>query len=174
MPQPRTPGIQPSQQVHHGRDVPAPAAAREDAATVHLGRNGTQADRATGSDVLDHRPQVLGMTVGVARNRRPERLSAPSSPPQRICAVGVAQPHPAPSRRGRRGDGSPADARLPARLATGRVSRAVERPKGGHADQRVGRDLQREAVSSRLSARPTGRHAARRRQFRIAWRPDWS
>ena len=51
--------FEPAQQVQHHRDVPATTAAGEDATATKLHRNGPQAGRPAGADVVDYRPQVL-------------------------------------------------------------------------------------------------------------------
>jgi hypothetical protein len=79
--------LQSTQQVHGVGDVPLPAAASQDASVVHLARNGPQACRAARADVIDHRAQVLGVSVGVARDGLSERRTAPSSPPEGRSAV---------------------------------------------------------------------------------------
>ena len=77
---PRLPEPEPLEQVEHGRDMPAPAAAGEHAAPVQLRRDIPQAGRAAAADVLDDRRKVAGMPIGVPRDGRPERRTSLASP----------------------------------------------------------------------------------------------
>ena len=95
--------------------MPSPAPPRQHAAGVELAGNCPEAGRPAGSDVLDHRRKVLRVPVGVARDGRPERSTAPAGAPQGLSAVGVAEAHTAAPRHGQRLLGALRD-RLPLRL----------------------------------------------------------
>jgi hypothetical protein len=59
-------------------------------APVQLDRDSALAERTSCADVLDDLLLVLCVPVGVASDDISERLSAASSPPQGLSAVGVA------------------------------------------------------------------------------------
>ena len=71
--------LEPCEQIHHRRHVPAAPTAGEHAARIELARNRPQARRTAGADVRDHRREVPRMPIGVPRYGLPSLHDAVTS-----------------------------------------------------------------------------------------------